>query len=198
VHRAVLDAVAEHGVEKVSIPEVSRRAGVRDSSIYRRWGTRENLILDALLTISQRALPLPDTGTLHGDLTAFATALIDYLNGPLGHGLLRALSFVVDSEEIDEARQAFWDTRYRADAPIITRAIARGELPPDTDARLAIELLIAPIHFRNLLTRERIDAEFASQVATYVIRALQSGTDIDGQASKNGPVQKPGGRPPRV
>jgi AcrR family transcriptional regulator len=173
VHRAVLDVVAEQGVDKVGIPEISRRAGVRDSSIYRRWGTRENLILDALLAASERTLPVPDTGTLHGDLTALATALIDYLDAPLGRGLLRALPFITDSEEISEARKAFWDTRYQATEAMISRAVARGELPPDTDARITIELLIAPIHFRNLLTRERIDAEFAKQLVTYVIRALQ-------------------------
>ncbi|MFE9319910.1 TetR/AcrR family transcriptional regulator [Nocardia sp. NPDC052278] len=71
---AVLDAVAEHGVAKVGIPDISRRAGVRDSSIYRRWGTRENLVLDVMLTARERTLPLPDTGTLHGDLTAFEVA----------------------------------------------------------------------------------------------------------------------------
>jgi AcrR family transcriptional regulator len=173
VHRAVLDVVAEQGVDKVGIPEISRRAGVRDSSIYRRWGTRENLILDALLAASERTLPVPDTGTLHGDLTGLATALIDYLDAPLGRGLARALPFATDSGEISEARKAFWETRYRATELMISRAIDRGELSPDTDARIAIELLIAPIHFRNLLTGDPTDAEFAGQLATYVIRALQ-------------------------
>jgi AcrR family transcriptional regulator len=174
VHQAVLDVVAEHGVDQVGIPEISRRAGVRDSSIYRRWGTRENLILDALLAASERTLPVPDTGTLHGDLTAFGTALIDYLDAPLGQGLLRALPFTTDSVEISEERKAFWENRYRATKVMVSRAVARGEVPPDTDARSAIELLIAPIHFRNLLTGERIDAEFAGQLATYVVRALQA------------------------
>src|ERR1700682_793814 len=151
VHRAVLDVVAEEGGDKVGIPEISRRAGVRDSTIYRRWGTRENMILDALLAASERTLSVPDTGTLHGDLTAFATALIDYLDAPLGNGLVRALPFVTDAEEISEARKAFWETRFRATEPMISRAVEGGELPPETEARIAIELLIAPIHFRNLL-----------------------------------------------
>ena len=174
VHQAVLDIVAEHGVDKVGIPEVSRRAGVRDSSIYRRWGTCENLVLDVLLAASERSLPVPDTGTLHGDLSAFAAALIGYLDAPLGHGLGRALAFVTDTEEIRAARRAFWDSRFRAAEVMISRAVARGELPPDTEARIAIELLIAPIHFRNLLTREDSNAELASQLARYVIRGLES------------------------
>jgi AcrR family transcriptional regulator len=179
VHRAVLDIVAEQGVDKVGIPEVSRRAGVRDSSIYRRWGTRENLILDVLLAASERTLPVPDTGTLHGDLTTFATALIGYLDAPLGHGLARALAFVTDTEEIGEARKLFWDSRRRAAEVMITRAVTRGELPPGTDARIAIELLIAPIHFRNLLTREGSDAELADRLATYVIRALHPARGLE-------------------
>jgi AcrR family transcriptional regulator len=173
VHRAVLEVVAQDGVDKVGIPEISRRAGVRDSSIYRRWGTRENLILDVLLSASERTLPVPDTGTLHGDLTGFATALIEYLDAPLGRGLTRALPFSTDSEEISELRKAFWESRYRATEAIIGRAVDRGELPPDTDARIGIELLIAPIHFRNLLTHEPVDAEFAGRLASYVVRALQ-------------------------
>ncbi|MEU1998786.1 TetR/AcrR family transcriptional regulator [Nocardia gamkensis] len=175
VHQAVLDAVAEHGVDRLSIPDIARRAGVRDSSIYRRWGTRENLTLDVMLTASERTLPLPDTGTLHGDLTAFATALIGYLDTPMGNGLARALAFITDSEEITEARNAFWDTRYKANEAMIGRGVARGEIPADTDPRLALELLIAPIHFRHFLTREPADAEFAAELATRVIRALQPG-----------------------
>ncbi|WP_433594002.1 TetR/AcrR family transcriptional regulator [Nocardia sp. CA-145437] len=174
VHRAVLEAVTEQGVENVGIPDISRRAGVRDSSIYRRWGTRENLILDVLLTASELTLPLPDTGTAHGDLTAFATALIGYLDTPLGDGLARALAYVVDSEEIAEARNTFWETRYRANQPIIDRAVVRGELPPDTDGRLAIELLIAPIHFRHLLTRRPADAAFVDTLVTSILGAMRT------------------------
>ena len=173
MHRAVLDVVVAEGIDKVGIPEISRRAGVRDSSIYRRWGTRENMILDALLAASERTLSVPDTGTLHGDFTAFGTALIEYLHAPLGSGLIRALPFVTDSEEIGDARKAFWEGRYRATELMISRAIDRGEVAPDADPRIAIELLIAPMHFRNLLTHEPMDAEFASQLATYVVRALQ-------------------------
>ena len=181
-----MKGVVEHGVDKVGIPEISRRAGVRDSSIYRRWGTRENLILDALLAASERTLPVPDTGTLHGDLTALATALIDYLDAPLGRGLIHALPLNIDSEEIREARTAFWESRYRATEVMFSRAVARGELPPDTDARTAIELLIAPIHFRNLLTHERLDAKFASGLATYVIRAFQPGADSPARKLRRG------------
>ncbi|MGW4245843.1 TetR/AcrR family transcriptional regulator [Nocardia sp. NPDC004722] len=172
VHAAVLDAIAEHGVDRVGIPDIARRAEVRDSSIYRRWGTRENLILDALLANSERLMPIPDTGTVHGDLTALATELADYLATPLGSSLVRALAYLTDTDAIAEARTTFWSTRFRAAAPIVSRAIARGELRPDTDPRLALELLAAPLHFRATLTREPVTPEFLSRLADSVCRAL--------------------------
>ncbi|AHH20046.1 transcriptional regulator, TetR family [Nocardia nova SH22a] len=174
VHQAVLDVVVELGIDKAGIPEISRRANVRNSSIYRRWGTRENLIVDALLAASERMLRVPDTGSLHGDLSAFASELIDYLNTPLGDGLTRTLASFPESEETRSARETFWASRFQEILPMLTRATERGELPPDTDGRALIELLIAPIHFRHLLTREPTDHELASRLATTAIQAMQT------------------------
>ncbi|MFT3662800.1 MAG: TetR/AcrR family transcriptional regulator [Gordonia sp. (in: high G+C Gram-positive bacteria)] len=174
VHQAVLEVVIDEGVDKVGIPEISRRAGVRNSSVYRRWGTRENLLVDALLTASERTLPVPDTGSLHGDLSTFASNLIAYLDTPLGDGLARTLASISDSEETRSAREAFWAGRLQAVLPMITRAIERGELPPDTDGRTLIELVIAPIHFRHLLTREHLDHAFASSLAAAAVQAVRT------------------------
>ncbi|WP_440713849.1 TetR-like C-terminal domain-containing protein [Gordonia sp. FQ] len=174
VHQAVLETVIELGVGKVGIPEVSRRAAVRDSSIYRRWGTRENLLVDALLGASEHALRVPDTGSLRGDLSAFASDLIDYLNTPLGDGLVRTLASIPDSEDTRSARDEFWTSRLRTLMPILTRASERGEVPPDVDGRILIELVIAPIHFRHLLTREPTDPALVSVLVDTAIRAAQT------------------------
>lgn len=171
----MLDAIIEHGVDRVGIPDISRRAGVRDSSIYRRWRSRENLLLDVLLEYSRRALPLPDTGTFRGDLAEFATELAAYLDTPLGAGLSRALAYVTDTEEMAEVRNAFWDSRFLAVQPLFDRAVERGEISPDTDARFALELLIGPLHFRTTLARRPAGADFVDQLASHVVAALQPG-----------------------
>ena len=179
VHRAVLDTVIERGVDNVGIPDISRRAGVRDSTIYRRWGTRENLVLDVMLTASDRTLPLPDTGSLRGDLTAFATGLSDYLDTALGRGLVQALAFITDSPEIEQARNTFWHQRFTANEAMIDRAAARGEIPASANAHTAIELLIAPIHFRHLLTRRPCDAAYVDNLVTHVIGAMNTSHQAD-------------------
>ena len=84
VLKATLQAVAEHGADAVSISELVRKADVHETSIYRRWPTKEHLVLDALLDYSEAKLPIPDTGTLRDDLIAFATAVAGYLDSPHG------------------------------------------------------------------------------------------------------------------
>ncbi|MDI9933451.1 TetR/AcrR family transcriptional regulator [Rhodococcus sp. IEGM 1354] len=173
VHEAVFAAVVEVGVDKVGIPDISRRAGVRDTTIYRRWGTRENLILDVMLTGSERILRVPDTGALKDDLTAFATALDGYLASALGEGLIRVLASITDSPATAEARTTFWSQRLRSVQVIIHRAVERSEVPADVDAGLAIELLISPIHFRHLLTRQPCDREFIDSLVNAVMGCCQ-------------------------
>src|ERR1700751_5486813 len=88
---SVLDAalvfLGSEGPHALTVSEVAARAGVHETSIYRRWGSREALIIDALLSASQEFLPIPDTGSLRADLIAFANSLGAYLNETVGNAL---------------------------------------------------------------------------------------------------------------
>src|SRR5580693_4679657 len=83
VRQSVLDAtltvLSEEGVDKLTVADIAERSGVHETSIRRRWGTKENLICDALLNYSEVHLPIPDTGSIRGDLGAFASELAAYL-----------------------------------------------------------------------------------------------------------------------
>lgn len=172
VHGATLELIGECGVDKVSVVDVARRAGVHDSSIYRRWGSRENLIADTLLVHSEQMIPVPDTGSVRSDLVAFTASVAAYLSTPLGRTLTQTMAFITDNDATAASRRAFWQARYQAASPIIQRAIERGEVEPHTDPALALEMLIAPLHYRVLSTREPLHAEVVSQIVDFVVRAL--------------------------
>src|SRR5947209_9777507 len=93
VRAAVLDAtlavLAEEG-DAFSIPHVAARAGVHETSIYRRWGSREALIADAVTSRIGAEIPVPDTGSLRGDLVTLLENSIRFLGSPLGTQLVRA------------------------------------------------------------------------------------------------------------
>ncbi|MET7143557.1 TetR/AcrR family transcriptional regulator [Xanthomonas sp. PPL139] len=172
VFEAVLHALVTDGFEGLKIRDIAMRAGVNETSIYRRWGTRESLLCDVLIAHSEKCIPMPDTGGVRGDLTALANAIASYLDTPLGGALIRVLAVAVDDAVVARAREAFWRARYEAASVIITRAIARGELPESTNTQLVLEALIAPLHFRTLLTRRSLDRSLPEQLVNLVLNGV--------------------------
>src|ERR1700741_160653 len=133
VLKATLHAVAEHGADPVRIGEIARQAEVHETSIYRRWPTKEHLVLDALLDYSEATLPIPDTGSLRGDLVEFATEVTAYLASPLGTTLAGAMAVPGDDDPLATARAQFWKSRLDLSSAMIERAKVRREVPIDID-----------------------------------------------------------------
>ncbi|MDT5172923.1 MAG: hypothetical protein QOG37_174 [Mycobacterium sp.] len=173
----VLDAtvaeVAERGVDAVSIGAIAERAGVHETSIYRRWRTRSDLIVEALLARSAVQIPTPDTGSVRGDLIELARLVTAYLSSPTGEALVRTIVTAVEDPTLARARATFLAGRLDATRVIINRAVDRGELPADTDARLALEMLVAPMHVRVLLTGEPLTEALSEQVADVLLDGLR-------------------------
>jgi AcrR family transcriptional regulator len=172
VLKATLHVVAEHGADAVSISEIARQAEVHETSVYRRWPTKEHLVLDALLDYSEAKLPIPNTGTLRDDLVAFATEVIAYLDSPLGRTLVRSMAVAGDDDTLAAGRAQFWKSRLDLAGAMIARAKDRGEVSTGLDAALALELLIAPLHFRALLTRQPIDEHDIAQLVDALLTGL--------------------------
>jgi AcrR family transcriptional regulator len=172
VLQATLETIAERGPAGLTINEIARRAGVHASSILRRWGSVENLILDALLDYSQSELPAADTGAVRSDLIALARRIRAQLAKPLGTALVRAMAVAEDDPALAESRAQYWLSRVEAASVIFDRSVARGELPAGVDARLALELLVAPLHTRVLLTREPIGDDAIEQMVDVVLRGV--------------------------
>ncbi len=173
VLRATIEALAEIGLRELTVSEISRRADVHATSIQRRWGSVEAVVLDALLAYSEDHLPIPDTGQLRGDLVTFSMQLAAYLDAPLGDALVRALATAHDNSVLAENRARFWRVRLEATSVIVNRAIERGELPTGTDPGLLLEQLIAPIHFRHLLTRQPVDSARIAQIVDLLLIGAQ-------------------------
>ncbi len=171
---ATIAAMAEIGCTALTVEDVARRAGVHKTTIYRRWQDRESLIADALTETIAPRVPVPDTGEIAADLRELARAIIRWNTSPTGQAVLAAMvSDAARLPEIAAAKRRFFADRFRRNAPIVTRAIGRGELPPGTDPEAVIKALIAPIYLRLLLTIEPVDegtVELAVQTALTAAR----------------------------
>jgi AcrR family transcriptional regulator len=172
VLRSTLEAVAELGPGALTVTEIARRSGVHATSIQRRWGALQNLVLDALLSYSQDQLPVPDTGNLRDDMVALARLITAYLDTPLGAALAKAMATVDDDCALASSRAQFWQARYEATRVIVDRAIERQELSAGTDRELVLELLVAPLHFRTLLIRQPFDEGRIERTVDALLRGL--------------------------
>ncbi|WP_031466435.1 TetR/AcrR family transcriptional regulator [Sciscionella sediminilitoris] len=170
VHEATRAVIRERGPEQLSIGEVAARAGVHETSVYRRWRTKENLIADTLLASSSEHVPVPDTGSIRTDLIAFARSVASYLSTPLSIAALRATAAMTE----DAVSARFWSTRYELAQVMIDRGIARGELPEGVNPRAALEMLIAPLHFRVLIAKEPLPEDLPEQLADLVLEGLRA------------------------
>jgi len=169
VLEAAFALLGEVGYEQLSMEAIAKKAGVHKTTVYRRWPTKAELVLDATRTHSEQNIPIPDTGSLHGDLVQLARGVVATIGSEPGSR--RSLSIVAAaaaSADLTAALHTFWAERLTATAPIVERAIERGELPASSDPTVIIETLIGPLWIRLLLTGEAIDDDLAGRVADLV------------------------------
>lgn len=161
---ATLSALADVGLEGLTFTEIGRRAGVHATSVQRRWGSRENVLLEALLTYAGQNIEAPDTGSLRGDLLRFSRSFADYFKTPLGGSILQMLvTSAQGDDELSANRAEFVRLRLAAMRRMLERALARGELRPGLDLQIALDLAMGPIYVRTLITRQPIDDAFIEQ-----------------------------------
>lgn len=170
---ATLEEITEVGVAEASVPAIAERSGADAPSIYRRWGTREYLLLDALLRQTRMDLPTPDTGTVRGDLVAMLRDAAAWLATPAGDAVLRTMMLDAPGRFAD-ARATFWASRRAALQPIIERGIARGELPSDVDAAALFTALISPLHIHALARGGDVPASLPERLVDLVLTGAAS------------------------
>jgi len=180
VRATVLDAtVAElidHGYAGLTVDGVAARAGVNKTTLYRRWGGRESLIVDAVETFAAAQAQVPDSGDIEEDLRLWARSILATLTGPVSGALVRAVfGGAGDSPQVQELRHRFWLTRSSLVMPMVTRAIERGQLPAGTAADEVIRHVGAPLYYRLLVIGEPLTPQAADLAARVTATAARAG-----------------------
>jgi AcrR family transcriptional regulator len=165
-----------NGYAALTVENVARRSGVHKTTIYRRWKDREGLVADAVGDLATTKVIFPDTGDIDTDLRRLARSLVAFLNSPIGQAVAAAtLSDASRIPEVADAKRRFFEDRFRRAQPVVSGAIARGELPADTDPAELVRTLVAPIYLRLLVTAEPIDRTTADNAAKVALAAARAG-----------------------
>jgi AcrR family transcriptional regulator len=178
-HRAIIDAanelLAERGFVDLTIDEVAQRAGVGKTTIYRRWPTKGTLVFEAFAADFLNRQPLPDTGTLRGDLLAALRAWIRAVKGTVtGRTLVGLIAEVQRDPELAEIwRERFVGPVRTQHRVMVDRAVERGEASPDTDPDVVLDLLFGAAYHRLLQSHLVLSDRFAQAVVDTVVAGTE-------------------------
>jgi AcrR family transcriptional regulator len=170
---ATLQILAETGYDGMTIDMVATRAKAGKATLYRRWASKSELVIDAVACMKSADIDfdaLPDTGTLRGDLLAMVkphTIEESARKLQVMAGLVSMLSR--HPELADAVRDAVMGPRVRINRLFLQRAIDRGEIPADVDIELLSQVGGAMATHRTLLLRKPVDRAFMLSVIDDVI-----------------------------
>lgn len=176
VRDATLAELAAHGYRGLTVEGVAERSGVHKTTVYRRWGGVDRLIVDALDLAGADDWQPPDTGTFTGDCRALAGEVLRSFADPAegaASSAIVAASF--QSARAAQALRSFYADRHERSEVVVTRAIARGELPAGTDAAAVVRAVVAPLYHRLFITREPLDDRVTEQAASAAVAAATAG-----------------------
>jgi len=169
IRAAILRLLAEVGYGALTMDAVAAEAGVGKATIYRRWRTKEDLVVDTVADLNAAELVGIDTGSLEGDLRALLRSLVALVNSPAGAATQALLSSMQHQPALAEAfRNGPLEVWHQAFNDMWARAEARGEVPPGLAGSLVHEAIGAPISQRWLVNGQPVDDAFADAVVDVV------------------------------
>ena len=164
--RACLKVLDDKGYLDLTIEEVASTAQAGKQTVYRHFGSKARLALEAFAHIMNQAVPA-DTGSLNTDLQAFLLQRVERIDFTKKRQMLSGLLAEAQSDPDFAAcfRQTYVQAHRRPVRTIFRRAIARGEVDPESNIELHVDLLFGPWLYRLLATGDSIDADYAIELS---------------------------------
>ena len=169
VFQAMLGLLASRGYREISVETLAERAGVSRTTIYRRWPSKAAIVAAAVSSLYLDRVEVPNIGSLSEDLVALLSESYRLMADGDGRVLERLVRESGQNPELVDVVRSILHARRRLYATLLNRAIARGELPPEMDQELLLDLLLGPLWFRLLLSGVPITPEAARPVVQIVL-----------------------------
>jgi AcrR family transcriptional regulator len=179
VFEAALCLLEEKGYEALSFASIASCSGVHEATLYRRWKTKEQLIIDAITSRVAQDISVPDTGTLRSDLIEILQSLRIFLQSALGQAIVQAAVATVHSPELCAFRRDYWHHRRAHLQILFDRAIVRGEFPSQADPQLFLETLICVLYVRLLIVNEVGDEGLSERIVDLVLPGVEKGLSTE-------------------
>ncbi|MGV9451074.1 TetR/AcrR family transcriptional regulator [Streptomyces sp. NPDC003635] len=182
IYDAALALVAEVGYPKTTIEGIAARAGVGKQTIYRWWSSKAEVLMEAFLDLGeqvtreagQEPYAIPDSGDLAADLKAVLRATVDELKDPRFEVPSRALAAegVVNEELGRQFVARMLEPSLQLYVDRLRAAQESGDVRPDVDPRIALELFVSPVAQRWLQYTGPISYEYTDTLVDYALHGI--------------------------
>ena len=174
VFATTLALLAEEGYERLSMDAVAQRAHTSKATIYRQWHGKAGLVVAALRNVKDPDEPLPDTGSLHGDLLAVAATLGSVAVQDCRIFAAASHAVLVDPDVAAAVRERIVAPGVAKLAGLLERAVVRGEVAVGHRALARVpELIVAAFLARPLFEGVPADERYLVELMeTVVLPAL--------------------------
>jgi AcrR family transcriptional regulator len=182
---ATVAELAESGYRAFRMDVVSASAEVNKTTIYRRWPNKALLVGAAVEWMRRfvHDVPLPDTGSLERDLVGAFRRKVNFKDRVEGQAWARLLAEKHDPEVSAVIGDAVKE-RSNAWYAMVTRAIARGELPKGTDPRLLLRMLGAIVDAWTASSSGRLKSELLEAAVRTIVVGARSGSLVHSSARR--------------
>jgi AcrR family transcriptional regulator len=168
---ATFALISEAGIGAVTMDAVAARSGVSKPTIYRRWATKQDLVVAAIgLRVSE--VSVPDLGGFRAEVHWLLSSRLEMYRTTGGGRLIAGLvGAAAEDEAFREAARRGTAILMRETRHVIQRGIDRGDVRPDADAPTLATMIAAPLVFRQIVEQGTIDGALVDGVVDAIVRA---------------------------
>jgi AcrR family transcriptional regulator len=180
IRDATIAELASGGYGSVTIESVAARAQTGKASIYRRWPTKQELVVDSvgcllsgpLMTVVD--LQLNDTVSTRDALLDMVRQATTAMTGARGDAMRSIMGESLRDQEFSETFECdFYDPRKQALVALLERGVKRGEVRPEAVSTLFPDILAGTLIHRFLVRRQPVeDADLEAFVDGFVMPAI--------------------------
>jgi len=176
VLRATSDLMREVGLRAMTTDEIGLRSGVSKATIYKWWPNKYAVAIDAFLSEMNTESGDPDTGSADMDFRLVLRGIMRFYSGRSGRIFAQLIGEAqVDPGVATELHDHLMQTRRNVGRTIWDRGVARGDLRPDIDREIAIDLIFGPAMYRLMAMDAPLDPATADAVVDAAMRGLAAG-----------------------
>lgn len=196
VERAILDhtmmILIQRGYQGLTLDRIAAEASVSKATIYRRWSSKEEVVIAALGAIPH--IEHVRVGNVVDDLTSFIQTFVDLVKNTPGQRQVQTRMVTMlpslcaqsaDHPELMEALHAYIARRQEPMRQILIEAIERGELKRPDDIQLVIDAIMGPVVVRLFLG----DGEIGEEATRAIVRLVVDGINAGRHGASVSPVE---------